>query len=44
MIQSISTAGAIPALEMTLKFAGARQRVISHNIGSILRELNGKSM
>ncbi len=34
MIQSISTAGAIPALEMTLQFAGARQRVIAHNIAN----------
>jgi len=35
MIESLATAGSIPALEMTLKFAGARQRVIAHNIANI---------
>ncbi len=35
MIESLGTAGAIPALEMTLQFAGARQRVIAHNIANI---------
>lgn len=35
MIKSIATAGAMPALELTMRFAGARQRVIAHNIANI---------
>lgn len=35
MIKDIATAGAMPALEMTMRFAGARQRVIAHNIANI---------
>ncbi len=35
MINDLSSSGAIPALEMTLRFAGARQRVIAHNVANI---------
>jgi flagellar basal-body rod protein FlgB len=35
MIDELSTAGAIPVLEMTLRFAGARQRIIAHNIANL---------
>ncbi len=34
MIKNLATSGSVPALEMMLKFAGARQRVISHNIAN----------
>ena len=35
MIGELSGGGAIPALEMTMRFAGARHRVIAHNIANI---------
>lgn len=35
LIRDLQTAGATPALEMTLRFAGARQKILSHNIANI---------
>lgn len=35
MIKDLSTAGAMPALELMLRFAGARQRVLASNIANI---------
>ncbi|MEZ6243766.1 MAG: flagellar basal body rod protein FlgB [Phycisphaerales bacterium] len=35
MIKDLANAGAIPALELTMRFAGARQKVIAHNIANI---------
>ena len=35
LIRDLQTAGAAPALEMTLRFAGARQKILSHNIANI---------
>ncbi len=34
-IRDLSTSGAMPALEMTVRFAGARQRLLAHNIANI---------
>ena len=35
LIRDLSTAGAMPALEMTMRFAGARQKILAHNIANI---------
>jgi flagellar basal-body rod protein FlgB len=35
MIEELSNSGAIPALEMMLRFAGARQRIIASNIANV---------
>lgn len=35
LIGEAITAGAIPALEMTIRFAGQRQRVLTHNIANL---------
>lgn len=35
LIGDIANSGAIPALELMAKFAGARQRIISHNIANL---------
>ena len=35
LINQISNAGSMPALEMTLRFAAQRQRLIAHNIANI---------
>lgn len=35
MIGEVTGSGAIPALEMTMRFAGARHRLIAHNIANI---------
>lgn len=35
LINDLSTTGAMPALEMMLKFSGQRQRILSHNIANI---------
>ncbi len=35
MIKDLSTAGALPTLANTLRFAGARQRLIAHNIANM---------
>jgi len=35
LIRDLSTAGAMPALEMTMRFAGARQKLLAHNIANI---------
>ncbi|MCC5822996.1 MAG: hypothetical protein LAT64_07210 [Phycisphaerales bacterium] len=34
-IRDVNTSGALPALEMTMRFAGARQRLLAHNIANI---------
>lgn len=34
-MSDLANAGAAPALEMTMRFAGARQRILSHNIANI---------
>ncbi len=34
-IRDLNTAGALPALEMTVRYAGARQRLLAHNIANI---------
>lgn len=34
-IRDLSTSGAMPALEMTIRYAGARQRLLAHNIANI---------
>lgn len=34
-ISDISSSGALPALEMTIRFASQRQRVLAHNIANI---------
>lgn len=35
MINDLVNAGAIPSLELTMRFAGARQRLIAHNIANL---------
>tara|TARA_R110002072_G_scaffold91700_2_gene204426 strand:- start:2586 stop:3032 length:447 start_codon:yes stop_codon:yes gene_type:complete len=35
LIGNLESAGAMPAAEMLLKFAGQRQRIIAHNIANI---------
>jgi flagellar basal-body rod protein FlgB len=35
LMGDITNSGSIPALEMMVKFAGARQRVIAHNIANL---------
>jgi len=35
MIGELTNGGAMPALEMTMRFAGARHRLIAHNIANI---------
>ncbi len=35
MIKDLANAGAMPALELTLRFAGARQKIIAHNIANL---------
>jgi len=35
MIKDLASSGAIPALELTMRFAGARQRIIAHNIANL---------
>jgi flagellar basal-body rod protein FlgB len=35
LINEITNSGAIPSLEMSLRFAGARQRLLAHNIANI---------
>jgi flagellar basal-body rod protein FlgB len=35
LIDELSNSGAIPALEMTLRFAGARQRLLAHNVANL---------
>jgi flagellar basal-body rod protein FlgB len=35
LISDLTNSGAIPSLEMSLRFAGARQRLIAHNIANI---------
>lgn len=35
MISDLVNSGAIPSLEMTLRFAGERQRLIAHNIANV---------
>ncbi len=35
MIEGLSNAGATPVLEMMLRFAGQRQRIIAHNIANL---------
>ncbi|MGE3106833.1 MAG: flagellar basal body rod protein FlgB [Phycisphaerales bacterium] len=34
-IDEVTSSGAMPTLEMMMRFAGARQRVLSHNIANI---------
>lgn len=34
-LDDIASAGAIPALEMSVRFAGQRQRLIAHNIANL---------
>lgn len=34
-IRDLTTSGAMPALEMTIRYAGARQRLLAHNIANI---------
>ncbi len=34
-IRDLSTSGAMPTLELTMRFAGARQRLLAHNIANI---------
>lgn len=34
LINDLTNAGAIPSLEATIRFAGARQRLIAHNIAN----------
>jgi flagellar basal-body rod protein FlgB len=34
-IRDVTTSGALPSLEMTMRFAGARQRLLAHNIANI---------
>jgi len=34
-IRDLATTGAMPALEMTLRFAGQRQTILAHNIANI---------
>ena len=34
-IGDVNTSGALPALEMTMRYAGARQRLLAHNIANI---------
>lgn len=33
-IRDLNSSGALPALEMTMRFAGARQRLLAHNIAN----------
>lgn len=35
LITDLANSGAIPSLEASLKFAGARQRIIAHNIANL---------
>ncbi len=35
MIDQVTNAGAAPALEMVIRFAGARQREIAHNVANL---------
>jgi flagellar basal-body rod protein FlgB len=35
LISDLTNSGAIPSLEMSLRFAGARQRLIAHNIANV---------
>lgn len=35
LIDQVTSAGALPALEMTLRFAGQRQRVLAHNVANL---------
>ncbi|MBX3357214.1 MAG: hypothetical protein KF745_02180 [Phycisphaeraceae bacterium] len=35
MINDLTTSGALPALEMVVRFAGQRQRLIAHNIANL---------
>jgi flagellar basal-body rod protein FlgB len=35
LVNEIVNSGALPSLEMTIRFAGARQRVIAHNIANL---------
>lgn len=34
-IRDLTTSGAMPSLEMTMRYAGARQRLLAHNIANI---------
>lgn len=34
-IRDLMTSGPLPALEMTMRFAGARQRLLAHNIANV---------
>lgn len=34
-ISDLNSAGALPALEMTMRFAGERQRILAHNIANL---------
>lgn len=35
MLDQLSSAGALPALALTMRFAGERQRLIAHNIANL---------
>lgn len=35
LMSDITSSGALPALEMTIRFAGQRQRIIAHNIANL---------
>ncbi len=35
LIDEVTSSGAMPALEMMVRFAGSRQRVLAHNIANI---------
>lgn len=35
MLKDVTSAGALPALEVALRFSGGRQRVIAHNLANI---------
>lgn len=35
LIDDVTSSGALPALEMMMKFAGARNRVLAHNIANL---------
>ncbi len=35
LINDVTSSGALPSLEATLRFAGARQRLIAHNIANV---------
>lgn len=34
-IRDLATSGALPALEMAVRYAGARQRLLAHNIANV---------